>query len=114
MRAGPDCSSPWFHATTWRTCESWIRPLYCGPTVISGVAAIRMGPSFNNKGYIIRHNFIHGCARSGFGEQGGAAIIDENEVGSNHIRFSNRFLDRPHKDFQQPFRVGRKGRSSSS
>ena len=56
---------------------------YCGPFVTSGVAAIRMGPSFNNKGYIIRHNFIHGCAIRCW-EQGGAAIIEENEVGSNH------------------------------
>jgi hypothetical protein len=69
---------------------------YCGPSVKSGVAAIRMGPSFNNKGYIIRHNFIHGCA-IGVWEQGGAAIIDENEVGSNHIDFQVDFWTDPIK-----------------
>ena len=67
---------------------------YCGPSVTSGVAAIRMGPSFNNKGYVIRHNFIHGCA-IGVWEQGGAAIIDENEVGSNHIDFQIDFWTDP-------------------
>jgi len=69
---------------------------FCGPSVTSGVAAIRMGPSFNNKGYIIRHNFIHGCA-IGVWEQGGAAIIDENEVGSNHIDFQVDFWTDPIK-----------------
>jgi hypothetical protein len=69
---------------------------YCGPSVTSGVAAIRMGPSFNNKGFIIRHNFIHGCA-IGVWEQGGAAIIDENEVGSNHIDFQIDFWTDPIK-----------------
>jgi hypothetical protein len=69
---------------------------YCGPSVTSGVAAIRMGPSFNNKGYIIRHNFIHGCA-IGVWEQGGSAIIDENEVGSNHIDFQIDFWTDPIK-----------------
>ena len=67
---------------------------YCGPSVTSGVAAIRMGPSFNNKGYIIRHNFIHGCA-IGVWEQGGAAIIDENEVGSNQVDFQIDFWTDP-------------------
>jgi hypothetical protein len=69
---------------------------YCGPSPTSGVAAIRMGPSFNNKGYIIRHNFIHGCA-IGVWEQGGSAIIDENEVGSNHIDFQIDFWTDPIK-----------------
>jgi hypothetical protein len=69
---------------------------YCGPSVTSGVAAIRMGPSFNNKGYVIRHNFIHGCA-IGVWEQGGSAIIDENEVGSNHIDFQIDFWTDPIK-----------------
>jgi hypothetical protein len=69
---------------------------YCGPSVNSGVAAIRMGPSFNNKGYVIRHNFIHGCT-IGVWEQGGAAIIDENEVGSNHIDFQIDFWTDPIK-----------------
>jgi hypothetical protein len=69
---------------------------YCGPSVTSGVAAIRMGPSFNNKGYVIRHNFIHGCA-IGVWEQGGGAIIDENEVGSNHIDFQIDFWTDPIK-----------------
>lgn len=69
---------------------------FCGPSVTSGVAAIRMGPSFNNKGYVIRHNFIHGCA-IGVWEQGGAAIIDENEVGSNHIDFQIDFWTDPVK-----------------
>ena len=69
---------------------------YCGPSVTSGVAAIRMGPSFNNKGYVIRHNFIHGCA-IGVWEQGGAAIIDENEVGSNRVDFQIDFWTDPIK-----------------
>ena len=69
---------------------------YCGPSVTSGVAAIRMGPSFNNKGYVIRHNFIHGCA-IGVWEQGGGAIIDENEVGSNHVDFQIDFWTDPIK-----------------
>jgi len=69
---------------------------YCGPSVTSGVAAIRMGPSFNDKGYIIRHNFIHNCA-IGVWEQGGAVIIDENEVGSNHVDFQIDFWTDPIK-----------------
>jgi hypothetical protein len=69
---------------------------YCGPSVTSGIAAIRMGPSFNNKGYIIRHNFIHGCT-IGVWEQGGSAIIDENEVGSNHIDIQVDFWTDPVK-----------------
>jgi len=69
---------------------------YCGPSVTSGVAAIRMGPSFNNKGYVIRHNFIHGCA-IGVWEQGGGTIIDENEVGSNRIDFQIDFWTDPIK-----------------
>ena len=69
---------------------------YCGPSVTSGLAAIRMGPSFNNKGYIIRHNFIHNCA-IGVWEQGGAAIVDENEVGSDHVDFQVDFWTDPIK-----------------
>jgi hypothetical protein len=67
---------------------------FCGPSVTSGIAAIRMGPSFNDKGYVIRHNFIHNCA-IGVWEQGGAAIIDENEVGSNHVDFQIDFWTDP-------------------
>jgi hypothetical protein len=69
---------------------------FCGPSATSGVAAVRMGPSFNNKGYVVRHNFIHGCA-IGVWEQGGSVIIDENEVGTNHIDFQIDFWTDPIK-----------------
>lgn len=69
---------------------------YCGSSTTSGTAAIVIGPSYNTKNFKIEHNFIHLCNR-GIWQQGGSALIEANEVGSNHIDIQLDFWTDPNE-----------------